>query len=86
MKSKDQKLIAEAYNKVLNEQGGYEGNIADQLHNLLSSLNQETGSPHRQALYKIIMELGDAVDSALDQADTDPAKALQDLLSKLRLD
>ncbi len=85
MKSKDQELIAEAYSKIINEQG-YEGNIADQLHNLLSSVRQETGAPINQALHKIINELGDAVDAALDQANTNPEKALHFLLNKLRLD
>ena len=91
MKSKDQELLAEAYGKVLKENiSGYEGNIADSLHNLLSSIDSEaktkSGASVRETLHDIIMELGEAVDVASRDVDREPWQVLQTLLSKLRLD
>jgi hypothetical protein len=90
MKKKDQELLAEAYNKVLNKQTSEVFNIGDELSKLYVQLGPEikTKSDAKVAeiVKMIIDELKKTVDDHKLSADSAPEETLQSLLSKLTVD
>jgi molecular chaperone GrpE (heat shock protein) len=90
MKKKDQELIAEAYNKVLNKQTSEIFNIGDELSKLYVQLGPEiktkSGAEVAEIVKMIIDELKKTVDEHKLSADSAPGETLQSLLSKLTVD
>ena len=90
MKKKDQELIAEAYNKVLNKQTSEIFNIGDELSKLYVQLGPEiktkSGAEVAEIVKMIIDELKKTVDDHKRSADSEPGETLQSLLSKLTVD
>lgn len=89
MKSKDQELLAEAYNKVLKEQTT-ETSIGNELYKLYTELEPnamtKSGARASEVLKMILDELNEVVDKHKRYADSEPWEALQSLLSKLAID